>query len=244
MPSLTKQQFIIIGIVLIIIAIVTPSTYFYLQYRKSQQLLKNPTEAAKVENDLVISKVALLVDMPSGEQPTVATVSNKDQLANQPFFARAENNDKVLFYQAAKKAILYRPSTNKIIEMSAVNMTPPATQSSVTPSPLSTALTPTSTPAKSLRIVIYNGTTTPKLANNVETVILGKNPMDQVIKKDNAAKTDYPRTIVVDLTGTNLEASKTIAGVLSGDASTTLPAGEIKPEGDILVIVGKNYSPK
>lgn len=63
----------------------------------------------------IISEVGKLVVLPADETPTIATVSDLAPLKGQPFFADAEMGDKVLIFQKAKKAILYRPSTKKII---------------------------------------------------------------------------------------------------------------------------------
>lgn len=46
----------------------------------------------------------------------------KNKLSGQSFFVYAENGDQVLMYQKAKKAIPYRPSTNKSIEVGSVNI--------------------------------------------------------------------------------------------------------------------------
>ena len=79
-------------------------------------LLKKPQDNA---NDIV-TKVGLLVEFPSTENPSVATVSDVEKLKSQDFFKRAKNGDKVLIFQSVKKAILYRPSTNKIIDITII----------------------------------------------------------------------------------------------------------------------------
>jgi len=60
--------------------------------------------------------------LPKDETPTVATVTNVSQLENQPFFAKARNGDKVLIYAQAKKAVLYRPISGEIVEVSPVEI--------------------------------------------------------------------------------------------------------------------------
>ena len=73
--------------------------------------------AAEVQ--AVITKVGKLVLLPSGGQvPTVAIIKNVATLHNQPFFANAHNGDYVLIYTQAKKAILYRPSINRVVSYS------------------------------------------------------------------------------------------------------------------------------
>jgi hypothetical protein len=52
----------------------------------------------------------------------VATVSDASKLQSQQFFAKAQNGDKVLIFTNAKRAVLYRPSTNKVIEYAPVNI--------------------------------------------------------------------------------------------------------------------------
>jgi hypothetical protein len=243
-----KKLLVVVIIILAIVATAAPSYYFYSQYQRTQRLLKNPTEAAKEENNQIIAQIGKLADLPMGEDPTVATISDRDKLAGQPFFARALNGDKVLFYNTAKKAILYRPATNKIIEMSQVNINEsPAPTTKPVVSGASTQIlsspfpTTTPQPVSNIRVAILNGTTTPKLANNVEKTLTDKFGFVAVVKKDNAAKQDYAKTIVIDLLGSQTINAKSIAAAVSGDVST-LPGSEPRPnDADILVIIGKNY---
>ncbi|MFA6325041.1 MAG: hypothetical protein WCX46_02325 [Candidatus Paceibacterota bacterium] len=87
--------------------------YYFIKYR---QLTRDPNAIAKKETAELVSTVSKLIMLPEGESPAVATVQDKEKLSSEPFFANALNGDKVLIYYAAKKAFLYRPDTNKVIE--------------------------------------------------------------------------------------------------------------------------------
>lgn len=93
--------------------------YFYYELRKARQ---NPQIQSQKEVKNLVSRVGRIVVLPEGETPTVATVSDPEVLKNQSFFSRAEKDDKVLIYSESKKAILYRPSINKIIEMAPLSI--------------------------------------------------------------------------------------------------------------------------
>jgi len=56
------------------------------------------------------------------EKPTIATVEDRKKLTDQIFFKNARNGDKVLMYTQSKKAILYRRSENKVIEIAYLNI--------------------------------------------------------------------------------------------------------------------------
>lgn len=116
-----KKWFVLI----IVIALIGTGTYFYNNYRdlqKENQRLANPTESAKAANAELIQKVGQIVEIPSGETPTIATVTDASKLKSQSFFELSENGDKVLIFTQAKRAYLYRPSTNKIIQIAPVNI--------------------------------------------------------------------------------------------------------------------------
>ena len=80
-------------------------------------LKANPQQSVSDANQALIEKVGRLVDLPSGETPTIATVTDLAPLASQPFFAKAKVGDKVLIYVKANKAILYDPQTDKVLEI-------------------------------------------------------------------------------------------------------------------------------
>ena len=106
---INKTTYIIAVVAFIIVGII-PSFYFYNQYKTSQKLLQNPNQAAKQEIKSLVEKVGKLMVLPKGEDPTVATVTDKTKLAGQAFFQNAENGDKVLIYGNAQKVFLYRSS--------------------------------------------------------------------------------------------------------------------------------------
>ncbi len=70
----------------------------------------------------IIDEVGKLIILPQDEAPTVATVSDPEKLKNQPFFEKSQSGDKVLIYTKSAKAILWRPDTKQIVEVSPINI--------------------------------------------------------------------------------------------------------------------------
>jgi hypothetical protein len=60
--------------------------------------------------------------LPTDEQPTLATVSDVTKVRDQPFFTHAQNGDQVLVYTQTRKAILYRPSADRIVEVAPLSV--------------------------------------------------------------------------------------------------------------------------
>ena len=129
--SSKKRGWKIVVFVLIIGLLLCAIFYFYSKYQEDQKILKNPVIRNQLEADSIITKVGRLITLPKGEKPSVAVVSDKAKLSKDAFFAKAENGDEVLIYLKAKRAILYRPSTNKIIEVTLIN---PDNSNSASPS--------------------------------------------------------------------------------------------------------------
>lgn len=91
---------------------------------------------AQAEVDALVMEVGKLLALPTDEKPTVATITDFEKLKEQSFFKNATNGDKVLIYTNAKKAILYRPSEKKVLEVGAVNIRQQDSVSSPLPQPV------------------------------------------------------------------------------------------------------------
>lgn len=111
-----KKIFYIFILILAISGTIT-SVYYFKQYR---DLKANPNLEAQRETESLVASLSKLMELPADETPTIATIADKDKLKDQPFFAKAENGDKLLAYTKAMQAILYRPSANKIINVAPI----------------------------------------------------------------------------------------------------------------------------
>jgi hypothetical protein len=116
---------IVIG-VLIVTVLASLSTAYYFYTKAS------PAQADESAEE-VIAAVGKLMVLPEGEMPTVATVSNPEKVKEQPFFANAKEGHKVLIYVQARKAILYDPLKNRIVEVASLTPNPTTPVATTTP---------------------------------------------------------------------------------------------------------------
>ncbi len=107
---------IIVGLAVLLALSVGGMIYFY------SQAHIDPAKEARADLDRTVAAVGKLIVLPAEETPTLATVSDPDKLKDQSFFANAQKGDKVLVYSVSRKAILYRSSLNKIIEVAPINL--------------------------------------------------------------------------------------------------------------------------
>ena len=115
---------------------------------KSQvaNLTANPQATVQKQTDALITAVGKLLTLPTGETPTIANVTAANAAKKQSaFFNSAQNGDKVLMYVKAGEAILYRPSTNKIILVAPLTFSNSTSTSSTTKSTTTTPTTTTTT---------------------------------------------------------------------------------------------------
>ena len=110
------------ALALLAVIVVGALIYGYIDAKSDVKRLSNPAEASKLEKTELVVKTSQLIELPKNEEPTIATVKDVSKLQSQTFFKNAQNGDKVLIYTQAKRAILYRPSTDKVIESAPVNL--------------------------------------------------------------------------------------------------------------------------
>lgn len=115
---LSKKNLIILGIAA---ALVLGDAGFYI-YRGS---VPGAQQSSQKEMKDLLSQIGKLIVLPEGEQPIIATVNDPEQLKGQAFFANAKKGDKVLIYNVARKAILYSPELNRVIDIAPLSAPSP-----------------------------------------------------------------------------------------------------------------------
>lgn len=220
--------------------------YFYYQYTSTTQV----AEAREIR--ALAKKIGAVIALPQEETPTLATVTNKDKLDNQPFFQKAQNGDKILIYSTAGQVVLYRPATGKVIDMTTVTVaTEPAPETALAtpdPAPEAVEVPPAEEPIEEeveevdvttlpATIALYNGSTKVGVTNTFETELLKEFPVVTVAAKEKAVKNDYQGVSVIDISGTYVALAEGLAESFAGTVAT-LPDGETAPAADILIIVG------
>ncbi len=222
------KKILFILVVLLAIGGIVTSVYYFKQY---SALRSNPNLEVQKETENLVNSLGKLMELPADETPTVATVLDVEKLQDQPFFAKAQNGDKLLAYTKTMQAILYRPSANKIInvaplmidqqEQSGIGDTESVSQVSTNP-----------------QIAYYNGTETVGLSSQAEKLIKDRYPNSQTADLTNASKKNYQENLIIDLSGKFSDEAHEIASALGGEV-VSMPEGEVIPNADILIISGQ-----
>lgn len=85
------------------------------------KLTGGDTAESRAKAAEVLEKVRALIEIPADSNPTVATIVDVEKLrAQNAFYAKAKNGDHLVL--TTKRAILYRESTNKIIDVAPVQI--------------------------------------------------------------------------------------------------------------------------
>lgn len=237
-PASNKTLPLVVVLSTLLFASLCAAGYFYYQYQQSPRVA-DAKEIAELKET-----VGGFFMLPEGEEPTLATVTDREKLADQPFFERAENGDKVLIYSSSGRAILYRPSTQKIVDVTTVNVNQPKPEApaEVATAPTEpTVLGETTENVGAVTVALYNGSKKIGITNTVEQKIGELLPQATVEKKETAGSNTYEKTVVVDVSGQHGEIAQKLATALGGEVGSK-PEAELDPGTDILVIVGNNQS--
>ncbi|HSE61689.1 MAG TPA: hypothetical protein VLA88_05340 [Candidatus Saccharimonadales bacterium] len=116
-----------------IVALGASAVYLFMQNRDLKRQVSDFAETEKAFNDLkktspqyvgglngaenIIKQVSLMAELPQTEVPTMVPIDDREKVKTIEFFKNAQNGDYVLVYQQNKFAVLYRPTTFKIINM-------------------------------------------------------------------------------------------------------------------------------
>lgn len=233
---------------LMLLLLAAASGGWYMYYRESQTLTdlkKNPSklqDLTKGEVATLVAKVGAFMQLPRDEQPTVATVADAAALKKvEPFFANSVNGDKVLIFAKAKKAILFRPSTNKIIDVAPINIGPSENAQGGTPSAQSQVAGASTAPVETSKVQgtveLRNGTTIPGLTVAYETTLKSKTPGLTIVGRGDAATQDFLKSVIIDVKGDKKDKLSDLAKVLGLNLGV-MPTGEATPAGDFLIILG------
>lgn len=121
-----KKRLFIVAAIVIVMALIAAGliAVAVVQHREIERL-RSPeavAEIARQETSDLVNKVSALIQLPD-EDPTIATVEDITKLKEQPFFADAQNGDKVLIFSVASQAVIYRDSENRIINAGPIAIT-------------------------------------------------------------------------------------------------------------------------
>lgn len=187
------------------------SIYFYLENQSIKNdpntLIEMSKKATSQEAKELKDKVSKLMQLPSDEEPVVATVSDKDKLKDQPFFKNAANGDKILIFTVAKKAIIYRESEDRLINVGPIAVA-------------STNLVAVSVLGK----------------NSTDSAIEKLKSVSGISTTGGKSVNSRDKTAVYDVSGSNSTLASQIATAVDGEVVTSLPDGETAPAGAGIVV--------
>ena len=221
-----KLPMTVVGLLGLVVAIGLMTANLVRNNPERLGLLKG-SEILKQEQEDFVAEVGKNISLPE-EEPIVAEVTDLESLTGQVFFEKAAEGDKVLIYVDAKKVILYRPAEKRVVEVGTINVERDG-EGEVA------GLT-----TEAMVVALLNGTKTGGATEAVETKLGEVMPEAQIKLKTSAARTDYDKSVVVDMTGEKGEVVEALAKELEMEVGE-LPEGERERAGiEVMVIVGQD----
>jgi hypothetical protein len=211
---------------LIVLAAIVFGVWYW--YTAPTTIPEAPAPAAsEISLAEALEKVGKLVDLPPGETPSFIVVSDLSEVASLSNIQNVQVGDYVLIYDSSQKAIVYRPTTDAIVEI--VSTEPANSTATSTPTTAATTTPPS--------ILILNGTSITGLAAKTEDQ-LKKAGIEFTTAGKGNAKGKYTSTLIIDVSGKYTSALSAVSEAVKGNVGN-LPDAEAIPEADILIIVGQ-----
>lgn len=107
MRSLKQGWRVAIGAIVVVLLVGLASAVY---------MLTRESEASTPVATGVLESVSRHFLLPADEEPAILTVVNKDRVSSAFLKGKVEDGDKVLIYQKSQKAIIYRPSLDRVID--------------------------------------------------------------------------------------------------------------------------------
>lgn len=108
--SARQRRWVIIILSVLLVIMMAISIVLLVKYRRETD--SNPATRQQQLTDQ-LSQVA---EMPP-EQPVISSVLDRSKLTNPALTSRAKNGDQLFIFPKSKRLILYRPSTQKVVDM-------------------------------------------------------------------------------------------------------------------------------
>ncbi|HZL08242.1 MAG TPA: hypothetical protein VFC50_03550 [Candidatus Dormibacteraeota bacterium] len=207
----TKKYSKLLLTVLVIAAVLCAAWLISTQHTNSKQKSLNH----------VVGRVGQLMLLPTNEQPTLATVTDKTKLTDKFLASKAANGDEVLIYTKNQMVIIYRPGINKIVAVGTVSVDPALSE------------------AKDATLTVEDGSNNPQKTQAIIQKIRVAYPEIKLTDGGKASRQDLPETIVIDNSGNKDNLMFALIKVVSGKQGV-LPLGVTNTSTDLLVIVGKD----
>ncbi|MFZ1458608.1 MAG: hypothetical protein WAT17_01895 [Candidatus Saccharimonadales bacterium] len=162
--------------------------------------------------------------LPTGEEPTLAIVEDTASLSDAYLKQYAENGDRVLLYAKAGRAIIYRPSIDKIVMVAPVTIDKAQAQS------------------YNATIRLLNGTTNGTVVDYAEQVLKAKYP-NVVISKAQANRSNYTQSLVINQTEGKDELFVQLLDLFKAGQGV-VPLGEDAGSSNMTILIGDDMVSK
>ncbi len=115
--------------ILLLVALLCLFGYWYYKSHAVVSVANNPAAGGSNADqqallEETINTLSKFIVLPQDDAPVLAVVTDPSVLAKESFFKDAQVGDRVLIYPKNHKAILYRPSIGKVIQMETLPTTP------------------------------------------------------------------------------------------------------------------------